>query len=136
MAKKYLVFNTAAKKLSQKFWPGPLTLVLDFNKYGKKVFKQSINKKSFDAGVRISSNTIATLLVKKLGKPLISTSANLSWLPAAKDIKTAIKYWQRRKLKPDIMVDAGKLPSSFGSTFVDARSGEVKILRPGDIRLS
>ena len=98
-----------------------------------KIFKKSINQKSFDAGARISSNKIAALLVKKLGKPLISTSANLSGWPAASEAKTVIKYWQRRKFKPDVIIDAGKLPPSLGSTLVDARSGKIIILRKGDL---
>lgn len=135
MAKKYLVFNAAAKKLSQKFWSGPLSLILDFNEYGRKIFKRSINKKNFNAGVRISSNKIAALLVKKLGKPLVSTSANLSGFPAASDAKTVIKYFKNKKYQPDIILDAGKLPLSLGSTFVDARGREIKILRQGDLRI-
>ena len=133
MARKYLRFNRQAKMLAAKFWPGPLSLVLDFNANGRKIFKKSINQKSFDAGARISSNKIAALIVKKLGKPLISTSANLSGWPAASEAKTVIKYWQRRKFKPDVIIDAGKLPPSLGSTLVDARSGKIIILRKGDL---
>ena len=133
MARKYLRFNRQAKMLAAKFWPGPLSLVLDFNANGRKIFKKSINQKSFDAGARISSNKIAALIVKKLGKPLISTSANLSGWPAASEAKTVIKYWQRRKFKPDVIIDAGKLPPSFGSTLADARSGKIIILRKGDL---
>jgi L-threonylcarbamoyladenylate synthase len=150
MARKYLVFNEQTKKLSRQFWPvsvpshsrlhrgksGPLSLVLDFSEYGRKIFKRSINKNSFDAGVRISSNKIATLIVKKLGKPLISTSANPSGKPVASDAQTVVKYFQYKKFKPDIIIDAGKLPPSLGSTFVDARGDKIKILRKGNLIIS
>jgi len=135
MAQKYLRFNREAKALAAKFWSGPLSLVLDFNAKGREVFKHSINKNDFSAGVRVSSNKIAAALVKKIGRPLISTSANPSGKPAANNMQTVIKYFQSKKFKPDIIMDAGKLPPSLGSTFVDARSGKIKILRRGDIKL-
>ena len=34
MAKEYGVFNDLAKKLTQKYWPGPLTIVLEKKKLG------------------------------------------------------------------------------------------------------
>ena len=37
------------------------------------------------------------------------------------------------KFKPDVIIDAGKLPPSLGSTLVDARSGKIIILRKGDL---
>jgi len=149
MARKYLILNKQAEKLIKQFWPvsvpnqselrrgksGSLSLVLDFSEHGRKVFKRSINKQSFDAGVRISSHIIATLLVKKLGKPIISTSANPSGQPAASDAQTAINYFKNKKNRPDIILDAGKLPPSLGSTFVDARNKELKILRQGSLKL-
>ncbi|PIT93569.1 threonylcarbamoyl-AMP synthase [Candidatus Falkowbacteria bacterium CG10_big_fil_rev_8_21_14_0_10_43_11] len=136
MARKYLEFNGLAKQLAKQYWSGPLSLVLPFNVYGRKFFKHSINSKNFDGGVRISSNKLATLLVKKLGKPLISTSANLSNQPSTGDVPIIINYFKNKKYQPDIIIDAGKLPLSLGSTFLDARSGEIKILRQGDLKIS
>ncbi|MDP3900031.1 MAG: L-threonylcarbamoyladenylate synthase [bacterium] len=135
MLKTYFVINSAAKKLIKKYLPGPLSLVLNYNEHGKKIFKKSINQKSFDGGVRISSNEIATFLSKSLKKPITSTSANPSGRPSALDAPTVIKYFKNQKYQPDYIIDAGKLPKSKGSTFVDARDGEVKILRQGDLKI-
>jgi len=134
MLKKYFKINNLAKQLINKYWPGPLTLVLDFNENGKKKF-QSINKKNYSGAVRISSSDIATKIIKKLGSPLVSTSANPSGEPAALDTQTISRYFKNKKNKPDIIIEGGNLKESKGSTIVDARNGEIKILRQGDLRV-
>jgi len=134
MLKKYFKINNLAKQLINKYWPGPLTLVLDFNENGKKKF-QSINKKNYSGAVRISSSAIATKIIKKLGSPLVSTSANPSGEPAALDTQTISRYFKNKKNKPDIIIEGGNLKESKGSTIVDARNGEIKILRQGDLRV-
>ena len=134
MLKKYFKINNLAKQLINKYWPGPLTLVLDFNENGKKKF-QSINKKNYSGAVRISSSVIATKIIKKLGSPLVSTSANPSGEPAALDTQTISRYFKNKKNKPDIIIEGGNLKESKGSTIVDARNGEIKILRQGDLRV-
>lgn len=133
MLKKYFLLNLPAQNLIKKYQPGPLSLVLNFSEYGKKAFGKSINKKSFDGGARISSHKVAAVITKKLGRPLVSTSANPSGRPAASDAQAVINYFKNKKFQPDIIIDAGKLPPSKGSTFVDVRDGGIKVLRQGDV---
>ncbi|MCK9581872.1 MAG: L-threonylcarbamoyladenylate synthase, partial [Methanoregula sp.] len=133
MAQKYFIVTPLAKQLAKKYWPGSLTLVLDYNEAGKRIFKKTINKNSFDAGVRVSGNYFATALVKKLGAPLVSTSANLAGKPAALSAPEVFNYFKNKKYQPDIIVDGGTLKASKGSTVVDVRDGKVKIVRQGDI---
>jgi len=127
MANKYLKFNPTAIKLAKKYWPGPLSLVLPTTALGRRLFGGA------DAGVRISSNKFATKLVRALGQPLISTSANLSSKPSASSAKQVIKYFKNRRYKPDLIIDAGRLPKSKGSTFVRISGSEIEIIRLGDI---
>jgi L-threonylcarbamoyladenylate synthase len=130
MARKYLKFNQAARKLAKKYWPGPLSLVLPVTAAGKKLFAAA------DAGVRISSYQFATRLVKVLGQPLVSTSANPSSQPSASSASAVIKYFNHRRYKPDLIIDAGRLPKSKGSTFVSLTGREPKILRQGDVEVT
>jgi L-threonylcarbamoyladenylate synthase len=64
---------TVARKLMDRHWPGPLTLVLP----GQKNIPKRLCNPEGKVGVRISSQPIATLLVG-LGRPLTATSANPS----------------------------------------------------------
>jgi len=122
MAQKYFIVTPLAKQLAKKHWPGPLTIILNYNNDGRR-----------DAGVRISSHKIATALVRKLGAPLVSTSANLAGKPAALSAPEVFNYFKNKKYQPDIIVDGGTLKASKGSTVVDVRDGKVKIVRQGDI---
>ncbi|KKR32947.1 MAG: Sua5/YciO/YrdC/YwlC family protein [Candidatus Falkowbacteria bacterium GW2011_GWF2_39_8] len=72
---------------------------------------------------------------KKLGKPIISTSANLSGLPASHTVEEIIKYFTNQKHQPDLILDAGKLKKSKGSTIVDLTELEIKIIREGDVKI-
>lgn len=129
MAKDWLVFSRLALTLAKRYWPGPLSLVLPLTEKGGKNFRRA------DAGARISSHPFAATLVKKLGQPLISTSANLSAHPASRSAAEAIKYFKNRKYRPDLIIDAGRLPKSLGSTFVDLTGAKPIILREGDIKI-
>lgn len=129
MAGKYLKFNPTALKLAKKYWPGPLSLVLPTTAFGRRALRTA------DAGVRISSNRFATRLVKTLGQLLVSTSANPSGQPGAASVREVIKYFGNRRNKPDLIIDAGRLKKSKGSTFVSLTGREPVILRKGDVKI-
>ncbi len=129
MAEKYVKFNVGAKRLAKKHWPGPLSLVLPATKPGRRILGQA------SGGVRISSNDFASALVKRLGRPLVSTSANLADLPAAQSARDVLKYFHGRKHAPDLIVDVGRLKKSKGSTFIDLTGKEPKVLRQGDTKI-
>ncbi|KKR21642.1 MAG: Sua5/YciO/YrdC/YwlC family protein [Parcubacteria group bacterium GW2011_GWE2_39_37] len=129
MAQEYLEINSAAKKLIKEHWPGPLSIIMPVRKEKQKVLEGKTG------GTRISPNLIAQTLVKKLGKPIISTSANLSGLPASHTVEEIIKYFTNQKHQPDLILDAGKLKKSKGSTIVDLTELEIKIIREGDVKI-
>lgn len=129
MAKDYLVFSPLAARLAKKYWPGPLSLVLPATPLGKHLLGRD------DGGTRISPNPIATAMVEALGKPIISTSANLTGKTAASDIRAIINYFLDKKYQPDLIIDAGRLPPSRGSTFLSLLGDKPVILREGDIKI-
>lgn len=115
-----------ALALMEKYWPGPLTILFKTNEVISKWLTTNTGK----IGIRVSSNPIATAITKGLGKPLSTTSANLSGFPPSFDTKHLKNYFSD---KIDIILDAGELPTSRGSTVVDVSRDKMVVIREGDI---
>ena len=115
--KEGLVIEGWARKIAEKFFPGPLTLVLK-------------NKDGGTTGLRIPNHPFILMLLEKLNSPLAATSANISGEPAALTIEDALGNLE---ILPDIVLNSGRIEAGVPSTVVDASSGTFKILRPGPI---
>jgi L-threonylcarbamoyladenylate synthase len=118
---------TTAQKLIDKYWPGPLTLVLP----GRKNIPKYLCNSSGGVGVRISSQPIATLLINGLGRPLTATSANPSGKEPARTLQEAENYFANQV---DVFVNGGALTSKSGSTVVEVMEDGIKIIREGEIK--
>jgi len=121
MAKKLVGFNRKSLALAGKYWPGPLTLVLP-----------RLDKLE-TLGARLSSNKLATAIVRKLNRPLTSTSANFSGKPECYSSACVKQQFKARKYQPDLIIDAGRLPRRKVSTVVQAAGDGLKVLRRGKI---
>lgn len=115
-----------AQKLMDRYWPGPLTLVLP----GRKNIPKPLCNPTGGVAVRISSQPNATLLVNGLGRPLTATSANPSGKEPARTLQVAKNYFADRV---DVFVDGGTLTSKSGSTVVEVMEDSIKIIREGEI---
>jgi L-threonylcarbamoyladenylate synthase len=115
-----------AEKLIERFWPGPLTLVLEARPH---MPKQLLNSRG-GVGVRISSQPLATQLAEELGRPLTATSANPSGKQAASTIEQAENYFTR---DVEIFLDGGELTAKIGSSVVEVIETRIKIIREGEI---
>jgi L-threonylcarbamoyladenylate synthase len=118
-----------AEKLMERFWPGPLTLVLP----ARKDIPRSLVNSTGGIGVRISSQPIATAIATMLGRPITATSANPSGQPGAQSVTQAQNYFAG---KIDIFVDGGTLTSAAGSTVAAVTEQKIKIIRAGEISIS
>ncbi|MDO8633991.1 MAG: L-threonylcarbamoyladenylate synthase [archaeon] len=121
VAEKYGVLGKDAKRLVEKFMPGPLTLVVPAKKTAAHLGGKSI-------AFRISSNKFAHALCTKLGDAITATSANIHGEP---DIYSAKKARQVFGEKAAVIVDAGKLPKRRPSTVYDTTTS--RVLRIGKI---
>ena len=111
--------------LARRFWPGGLTLVLP-----KMVSLPLYLAKGSTVGVRIPNHPICLTLIKRLGRPIIGTSANQSGKASS---LTAYEVKQQLGDEVDLIIDGGKCPGGNESTIVDV-TGEVPvILRQGVI---
>ena len=120
---------TIAQRLIDRYWPGPLTLVLP----GRKNIPKHLCNSSGGVGVRISSQPIATSLVNGLSRPLTATSANPSGKEPARTLQETKNYFTNRV---DVFVDGGTLTSKTGSTVVEVIEDRIKIIRQGEIGAS
>ena len=115
-----------AEMLIDRFWPGPLTIVLP----ARKQLPAPLVSSSGGIGVRLSSQPIATELVKALERPLTATSANPSGREPARTLAEAKNYFSARIA---VFIDRGALVSKTGSTVVQIIENRLKIIRAGEI---
>jgi L-threonylcarbamoyladenylate synthase len=115
-----------AELLIGSFWPGPLTLVLP----ARADIPGPLVNRHRGIGVRLSSQPIATELVRLLGRPLTATSANPSGQPGARTVVQAKNYFAG---KIDIYLDGGELNSPTGSTVAAVMRDRLRIIRAGEV---
>lgn len=111
MAKKFFLLSGRATALVEAFMPGPLSIVVPL----RNGLAKSISSTGADA-FRISSSSFARSLSALAGKPVVSTSANLSGQPATYSASEAAGAVGS---KVDLIIDAGRLLPRPPSTVVD-----------------
>lgn len=104
-----------ARVLANRFWPGPLTLVLDA--YGGGA-----------VGVRVPAHVTARALLASHGGPLYATSANRSGQSAPRALREVAS---EVSATVDFSVE-GEAGSGEASAVVDLSGGRVRLLRPAD----
>lgn len=116
MARKYAVMTKRVEVLTKTFMPGPLSLVVNAKSDGRKI------------RYRIPDNKFVRSVVRRLGKPITTTSANISGGENLFKIKDIIRVFDG---KVDLIIDAGNIPKHRASTVFDTIGMEV--VRPGVI---
>ncbi|MBX4204764.1 MAG: threonylcarbamoyl-AMP synthase [Candidatus Doudnabacteria bacterium] len=127
----YYSLNRAVLKLINKFWPGPLTIIVPLKARGASWKMLSAGTKTI--GIRYPNHPPAQILCEALGKPITTTSANVSGQSTTYSVSEVKKQFAKYKLKPDFYLDGGKLKRVAPSTIVAIVNNRVKILREGPI---
>lgn len=109
---------TPAYKLTAKFWPGPLTLILKAKDKGT-------------IGIRMPDDTVALKVIALSAVPLVCPSANISGKAAPVNFSEAIKDLDGLV---DFAIDAGKTRLGLESSIVDLTLEPLRILREGAIK--
>ena len=117
------------QKVAEKFWPGPLTLIIPISKNKNLNFISSENT----LGIRIPDSSTARSLMLKTG-PLATSSANVSGLDTSFNAESVSKDLP----KVDLL---GPIPweecSGLGSTIISwVKNGKWKLVREGHIPIS
>jgi L-threonylcarbamoyladenylate synthase len=116
----------AAKRLAERFWPGPLTLIL------KKSEKAGdfVTGGQPSVGVRVPSHPVARELLQEFGKPIAAPSANRFGRVSP---TTAAHVREDLGSDVDLVLEGGPSEVGIESTIVDLSGGAAVLLRPGKI---
>ncbi len=126
MIERYAYVSEDAKKIIEKFVPGPLTII--FRKR-EEVGSYVTNGKD-TIGIRVPDDEWILSIIKDIGKPLMVTSANISGAGS-------LLKWQDVLDEMDGKIDGIVMEDARGdaaSTIIDVTDG-IKILREGPISL-
>jgi tRNA threonylcarbamoyl adenosine modification protein (Sua5/YciO/YrdC/YwlC family) len=107
----------AAYKLIEKFWPGPLTLILK-------------SKNTGTVGLRLPDNAVARKVIALSKVNVVCPSANISGRPAPVSFQEAI---QDLKELVDFALDTGETSRGMESTIVDLTLSPGRVAREGAI---
>ncbi len=121
------------KRLTDKLWPGPLTLVLPPSDELAPKIKKLLARATGKLGIRMSDDPLASAVVRRFGGPLLLSSANLEQKPGS---TSAAAVRQRFVNAVDIWVDAGDIKPTPPSTVVEVTETSWKILRQGEVSLA
>ncbi len=119
----------AALRIAERFWPGPLTLVVP---KAARV-PAEVTAGGDTVAVRIPDHPLARDLIRAAGAPLAATSANLS--SQASPI-TAADVAAQLGDRIAMILDGGRCPGGVPSTVVDITGPTPRILRAGPIQLA
>ncbi len=125
VASEIVEFDKDSKKIADRFWPGPLTLIL---KMRDEKLKKSLNLKEKIA-IRVPNNQCLLNLLKN-SKFLVGTSANLSGensFTKSQDCYQKIKEY-------DIFLDGGDIESGGESTILEMDQGNPIFHRVGALK--
>lgn len=115
-----------ARKLAEKFWPGPLTMILPKSDRVPTETTGGLNT----VAVRMPDNPIALALIEAAGGYVAAPSANTSGKPSP----TLAKYVKEdMDGRIDMILDGGALGIGLESTIIDLTSEVPEVLRPGYI---
>lgn len=117
-----------AMLLMDRFWPGPLTLILPKGPLIPKIVTAGLDT----VAVRMPAHPIALALLKAAHLPVAAPSANISGKPSP---TTGAHVLKDLAGKIDAVVDGGRASVGIESTILDLTVTPPVILRPGGITL-
>lgn len=124
-----------ARKLIERAWPGPLTVVFELEDSDLKRQQTAMSDEVFKSlyrdssiGIRCPDHPAASALLRSVHCPVVAPSANPSDQPPATDARRVIEYFEGRI---DLVLDAGPCRHGQSSTVVQVGPTTLRILREG-----
>ena len=118
--------SPSARALAEKFWPGPLTMVLP----RKSNIPSAVSAGLDTVAVRLPSHAATAAIIRKCGLPLAAPSANLSGSPSP---TTAAHVLADLDGRIEAVADGGACAVGVESTVISLVSSRPRLLRPGGI---
>ena len=123
-----VALDEAVKNILDKFWPGPVSVILRCSELKRELsYLRPLNK---TLAFRCPKDKWLNNLLKETG-PLVAPSANIEGLPPAETIKQAKKYFNN---KADFYFDEGTIKNA-PSALISINNGKIKVLRQGKIKI-
>jgi len=131
MMARYALMTPLAETLAAKYLPGALTLVLD----AAETRPDQIMRADGTVAIRIPDNEFCLALAHEFGA-YTATSANLAGKETFSNVDDILAQLAGSSIPVDLVIDAGELPASAGSTIIDARGASPIILRQGALTIA
>ena len=116
----------AARTLMERFWPGPLTIVLPARENVPRRTTANLDT----VAIRCPANEITRAIIQAAGVPIAAPSANISGKPSP---TTAQHVLHDMAGRIEAIVDGGPCSVGVESTIVDLTGDRPRLLRPGGI---
>ncbi len=122
------VFDAAARRLAEAFWPGPLTIVAPVRAGGRVC---DLARAGLDSvAVRVPGHAKARAVIAAFGGAVVAPSANRSGRPSPTTFADAM---EETGFAVAAAVDGGPCAVGVESTVVSVLDGRVALLRPGAV---
>ena len=125
IVKEIALIDKFTEKIIEKYWPGPLTLILELT---DQKLKKSLNLGNKIA-VRIPDSKCTLKLLEKC-RLLVGTSANISGNSSYTNPDECIKNIKNY----DMFLNGGTITSKGESTIIEIENKEIKIIREGALK--
>jgi L-threonylcarbamoyladenylate synthase len=122
------VFSADARRLAERFWPGPLTLVLPLAPNATVCAAARAGQSTI--ALRVPAHPAALSLLAAVDLPLAAPSANRSGRVSP---VTAAHVLDDLSGEIDLVLDAGPCPVGVESTIIACLDGAPRLLRPGGV---
>ena len=127
MAERHARFDPVSRQLAERFWPGPLTLVLPLS--ADSAIHPLATAGLDTVGIRVPKG-FAGDLIRAFDRPLAAPSANSSGKISP---TTAEHVNADLGDRIDLIIDGGPCPVGVESTIVKVEDGRIRLLRPGGV---
>ena len=117
-----------AYRLAERFWPGPLTMILARRDVVPDVVTAGLDT----VGMRCPAHALCRAILRDADVPVAAPSGNTSGRPSP---TSAAHMWEDMDGKIDAIVDGGPCAVGVESTIVDLSCDSPRLLRPGGITL-
>lgn len=121
MVQDIAVFGKNQEKILKRYWPGKYTFVLK-RKHGIKVYDGAKDT----IALRIPKYKFLNDLLKKINKPLVQTSVNISGKASLIKIDDIIKQFGKLDV---LVIDGGNIKKNKPSKILDLTKDKIKTLR-------
>jgi L-threonylcarbamoyladenylate synthase len=121
-----LDLSPVARRLIEHCWPGPLSLIL----LAAPIVPAGMQGEGGTLALRCPADPLSNALLRRVGGPVVSSSANLSGQPPAETAEEVVATFGNQL---DLVLDGGPLRGGVPSTLVDLSGPRPRLLRRGTL---